>query len=124
YVEYCEEKGLIYENTRKCVLGEYKPYYYAGEKDSGGGGQDTLEDYIWHIALALEGMTAKWAEEKNDILEIVKTSDADTNVIDEGFDVDDPNQFTRSWFSWANSMFSEFILTECGMYVEGSPLKK
>lgn len=124
YLGYCDEKDPIYENTRKFVLSESNPYYYAGEKASGVGSPHTPENYIWHIALAIEGMTAKSAEEKKHILEIFKTTDANTNVMHEGFDVDDPNQFTRAWFSWANSMFSEFILTECGMYVEGSPLKK
>jgi len=27
----------------------------------------------------------------------------------EGFDADDPNNYTRPWFAWANSLFSELI---------------
>src|SRR5699024_12532584 len=97
---------------------------YVDEKARRVGSPHILENYMWHIAMAIEGMTEKSAEEKKHILEIFKTTHANTNVMHEGFDVDDPNQFTRAWFSCANSMFSEFILTECGMYVEGSPLKK
>ena len=28
----------------------------------------------------------------------------------EGFDLDDPSQFTREWFAWANSLFAEFVM--------------
>lgn len=123
YLGYCGKEDPIYENTRRFVLSKSNPYFYTGEKASGVGSPHTPENYIWHIALAIEGMTATSAEEKERILEIFKTTDAETNVMHEGFDVDDPSQFTRAWFSWANSMFSEFVLTQCGMYVEGSPLK-
>ncbi|MBT7599126.1 MAG: glycoside hydrolase family 125 protein, partial [Gemmatimonadetes bacterium] len=29
----------------------------------------------------------------------------------EGFHPDDPTTFTREWFAWANSIFSEFVMT-------------
>ena len=34
----------------------------------------------------------------------------------ESFDPNDPSQFTRSWFAWANSMFGELVYR---MYEEG-----
>ncbi|MDQ0890648.1 meiotically up-regulated gene 157 (Mug157) protein [Paenibacillus sp. V4I9] len=36
----------------------------------------------------------------------------------EGFHVDDPSQYTRQWFSWANSMFSELVLDVCGLSIK------
>jgi len=40
----------------------------------------------------------------------------------EGFNVDNPFEFTRPWFSWSNSMFAEFLLSLNGLAVNGSPL--
>ena len=32
----------------------------------------------------------------------------------EGIDVNDPSNFTRPWFSWANAIFTELVLDYCG----------
>ena len=35
---------------------------------------------------------------------------AGTHLMHEGFDPNDPSQFTREWFAWANSLFAYFII--------------
>ncbi|WP_217586515.1 glycoside hydrolase family 125 protein [Lentibacillus saliphilus] len=124
YLGYCDVNDPVYQNTRRFVLSEANPYYYKGKVAAGVGSPHTPEHYIWHIALAIQGMTATTEAEKADILETFKATDADTNFMHEGFHVDDPAQFTRPWFSWANSMFSEFVLSQCGLQVKASPLSK
>lgn len=36
----------------------------------------------------------------------------------EGFDVNDPNAYTREWFSWANMMFCELVMDYFDIRVE------
>ncbi|ASN07283.1 metal-independent alpha-mannosidase [Virgibacillus necropolis] len=124
YMGYCSIDDPIYQNTRKFILSEENPYYYHGKVAKGIGSPHTPKNYIWHIALAIQGMTASTSAEKEEILDLFKTTDANTNCMHEGFHVDDPGKFTRPWFSWANSMFSEFILSQCNRVVKGSPLAK
>jgi len=124
YLGYCSINDPIYQNTRNFILSEENPYYYEGKVAKGIGSPHTPPHYIWHIALAIQGMTAVTNEEKDEILELFKTTDANTNFMHEGFHVDNPDQFTRPWFSWANSMFSEFLLSRCNRFVKGSPLAK
>ncbi|WP_182200303.1 glycoside hydrolase family 125 protein [Paraliobacillus salinarum] len=124
YLGYCDADDPIYLNTRKFILSDSNPYYYSGEVASGVGSPHTPEDFIWHIALSIQGLTATSSNEKAAILETFKRTDAKTNLMHEGFHVDNPDIFTRSWFAWANSMFSEFVLAQCGQYVKGSPLAK
>ncbi|CQR48482.1 hypothetical protein BN1058_02864 [Paraliobacillus sp. PM-2] len=123
YLGYCSIDDTIYQNTRQFLLSTSNPYFYEGKVARGIGSPHTPKSYIWHIALAIQGMTAKTDEEKQNILNLFKQTDGETNFMHEGFYVDDPKQFTREWFSWANAMFSEFILHLNGINVKGSALE-
>lgn len=118
YLGYEGRDKTVAENTRKLILSEMNPYYYAGEKAKGIGSPHTPVRYIWHISLAMEGLTAKTREEKKEILEILKSTDGGKGLMHEGFHVDDPTSYTREWFSWANAMFSELVLDYCGYRVK------
>ena len=37
------------------------------------------------------------------------TYDADTGYLHEGFNADNPYEYTREWFTWPNSLFAEFV---------------
>lgn len=124
YLGYCDFNDRIYQNTRHFLLSRDNPYYYEGKAASGIGSPHTPDHYIWHIALAIQGMTAQEESEKQRILSVFKETDGDTGYMHEGFNSDDPKEYTREWFSWANSMFSEFVLSLCGYTVKGSPLNQ
>ncbi|WP_413376545.1 glycoside hydrolase family 125 protein [Alkalihalobacillus sp. 1P02AB] len=124
YLGYTDRTDLTYQNTRNFILSRHNPYYYEGTEAEGIGSPHTPDHYIWPIALAIQGMTSTSQTEKKRILELFKKTHGATYYMHEGFDADRPHEFTRSWFAWANSMFSEFILSEIGIYVPGSPLKK
>ena len=38
------------------------------------------------------------------------TTDANTGMIHESFDVNDANHYTRPWFAWQNTLFGELVL--------------
>lgn len=106
-----EEWKEVYSNTRKFLLSKDNPYYYEGAFAKGIGSPHTPEHYIWHIALCVQGMTSQDPKEKQEILDMLKTTTAGTSLMHEGFDVDNPDNFTRDWFAWANSMFCLFVNT-------------
>lgn len=118
YIGYRDENNEIYKNTRNMILSESNPYYYKGEKAKGIGSPHTPVNYIWHISLAMQGLTTSNFEYKKEILETMKATDGGTNLMHEGFNVDNPAEFTREWFSWANAMFCELLLDYCGYRVK------
>ena len=111
YLGYVSADDEIYRNTRRFILSESNPYYYEGTAAKGIGSPHTPERYIWHISLSMQGLTSTDKAEKEYLLDIFEKSTAGTGYMHEGFDVDNPDKFTRSWFAWANSIFSEFILS-------------
>ena len=54
-------------------------------------------------------MTAEDPEEIVELIHTLEQLDAGTFLMHEGVNVNDANDFTRPWFAWANSIFSEFV---------------
>lgn len=120
-MEYLGYKGKNKEtadNTRRFILSEANPYYYTGTKAAGIGSRHTPVKYIWHIALAMEGLTAGSKEKKLEILHMLAETDGGTGLMHEGFLADDDMSYTREWFSWANAVFSELVLDYCGYHIK------
>ena len=110
YLGYCSADDPVYRNTRRYVLSRANPFYYEGTAASGVGSPHTPPRYIWPIALCMQGLTSRDPAERAALVDTLERTDAGTGYMHEGFHVDDPAQFTRPWFAWANSLFSEFVL--------------
>lgn len=110
YLGYCDPEDEVYQNTRRYVLSEENPFYFEGSFAKGVGSPHTPPEYIWHIALSMQGLTSTSREERLQLLDMLENSDAGTGFMHEGFHKDDPSKFTRPWFAWSNSLFSEFVM--------------
>ena len=109
YLSAVKADDEIYQNTRRLVLSRENPYYYEGTRAKGIGSPHTPVDYIWPIALCMQGLTSRDGEEIRGLLSTLESIDAGTGLMHEGVHKDDPQQYTRAWFAWANSLFSEFV---------------
>ena len=109
YLEACDASDPIYRNTRAFVLSTSNPYYYEGSLARGIGSPHTPEGYIWHISLCVQAMTSTDDREIAELVKMLLTTHGGTGFMHEGFDPNAPENFTRDWFAWANSMFGELI---------------
>jgi len=100
----------IYRNTRRFVLSDTNPYYFRGKAAAGIGGPHTGLDMIWPLGLIMRALTSRDEEEIRLCLQILKGTHAGTGFMHESFHKDDPANFTRKWFAWANTLFGELIL--------------
>lgn len=98
----------VYKNTRRMILSDANPYYYEGAAVRGIGSPHTPEHYVWPISLCIQGLTSDDPDEIRFLIDRLSAIDAGTGLMHEGVHADDPNRFTREWFAWANSIFSEF----------------
>lgn len=112
YLGYRPADDPIYQNTRRFVLSEDNPYYYSGTVAKGIGSPHTPPRYIWHIGLCMQILTGTDPEEKRACFETIARTHAGTNFMHEGFDVDNPANFTREWFAWANTLFAQTLESE------------
>jgi uncharacterized protein len=109
-----------YLATRRLILSPENPYYYAGEAARGIGSPHTYPEYVWPIAIAVQGLTATEDEEKLRMLRMLAATTGGTDRMHESFDVDDPTRFTRSWFSWADAMLCELVLDVAGRRLDAA----
>ena len=109
YIGYADIEDETYQNTRKFLLSAENPFYFEGKYAKGIGSRHTPKNYIWHMALAMQGLTSDSDEEKREIIDMIVNTDADTGYLHEGFNADNPYEYTREWFTWPNSLFAELV---------------
>ncbi len=107
YLGCVEAQDPVYQNTRRMLLSPANPYYFSGSCARGIGSAHTPPDYIWPISLCIQGLTSADAGEIREVVRMLENMDAGTLLMHEGVHKDDPAVFTRPWFAWANSIFSE-----------------
>lgn len=109
YIGYADKDDEIYQNTRKFLLSKDDKFYFEGKAAKGIGSRHTPKNYVWHMSLVMQGITAISNDEKIEMLKMISDTDAGTGYLHESFNADDPTQYTREWFTWPNSLFAEFI---------------
>ncbi|KAM7193545.1 Protein of unknown function (DUF1237) domain containing protein [Rhypophila sp. PSN 637] len=112
----------IYQNTRKFVLSMANPYYSQGPALSAVGGPHLGPGKGWPMAAIVAALTAyndelsgfkdAAAREEAVALQLgqVLNSTGGTGVIHESVNAWNANDWTRSWFGWANGIFGELIM--------------
>ena len=109
YLGYRPADDPIYRNTRAFILSRDNPYYFVGDYASGIGSPHTPPGYVWHIGLIMQGLTSTDPAEQERIITQLLATHADTGYMHESFDPNDPDQYTRPWFAWANSLCGQLI---------------
>lgn len=112
YIGYASADNEIYINTRRFLLNGDNPFYYSGKYAKGIGSPHTPHNYVWHMALVMQGLTSTDVSEKRELLEMITITDAGKRHLHEGFNVDNPYEYTREWFTWPEALFAEFV-EEC-----------
>ncbi|MBR4767064.1 MAG: glycoside hydrolase family 125 protein [Clostridia bacterium] len=110
YLGWCSKNDKIYQNTRKYILSKNNPYFFEGKYAEGIGSPHTPDNYIWHISLIIEALTTDDKNEQMRIFNTLRKTTAGTGFMHEGFNCDNPDEYTRSWFAWANTLFAIFII--------------
>lgn len=110
YLGYCSADDPMYVRTRQFVLSDDNPYYYNGKLARGIGSPHTPAGYVWHIGLIMQGLTSVERSEQDELIKQLLATTAGTGFMHESFHPDQPEQYTREWFGWANSLFGQFIL--------------
>ena len=100
----------VYRNTRRFVLSDSNPYFFKGIVGEGIGGPHIGYDMIWPMSIMMRAFTSTDDNEIRDCIVMLMNTDAGTGFMHESFHKDNPENFTRAWFAWQNTLFGELIL--------------
>ncbi len=110
YIGYLKNTDEIYKNTRKFILSNSNPWFFDGAAAKGIGSPHTGTGKIWHISLIMQALTSDDSAEIKNCIDMITSTHAGTYLMHESFDKNCPEEFTRPWFSWANSLFAELMI--------------
>ncbi len=109
YLGGVKASDTVYQATRKYVLSEDNPFFFKGSKLAGIGGPHIGIDMVWPMSIVMRGITSTSDAEISQCLQYLQHSHAGTGFMHESAHKNDPANFTRKWFAWANTIFGEFI---------------
>lgn len=110
YLGYLNNKDKIYQNTRNFVWSADNPYFYKGNTTEGIGGPHVGPDMIWPMSIIMKALTSNDSKEIANCLQLLKNTHAGTGFMHESFNKNNPANYTRSWFAWANTLFGELLI--------------
>jgi meiotically up-regulated gene 157 (Mug157) protein len=99
----------LYARTRSFVWSKQNPWFFQGSAGEGIGGPHIGRDSIWPMSQIIYALTSDSRVEKTRMIQMLKASSAGTGFMHESYNKNDPKNFTRSWFAWANTLFGELI---------------
>jgi uncharacterized protein len=102
--------AALYARTRAFVWSERNPWFFRGSAGEGIGGPHEGAGMIWPMSQIVFALTSTSISEIRDALRMLKIGSADSGFIHESYFKDDPGNFTRAWFAWANTLFGELIV--------------
>jgi meiotically up-regulated gene 157 (Mug157) protein len=110
YLGIHKPQDAIYKQTRKYLVSDSNPWYLRGKAAEGSGSPHTGKSNIWPMGIILRGLTSHDEQEVLSCLHMLKATHAETGFMHESFNRDNPADFSRKWFAWANTLFGELIL--------------
>lgn len=102
--------GSVIQRTRAFALSADNPYFFKGKVAEGIGGPHVGLGFIWPMAIMMRALTSNDDAEIVTALRTLRDTTAGTHYMHESFQMDNPANYTRPWFAWANTLFGELIL--------------
>jgi len=109
YLGAVAANNVIYQNTRKYIWSLDNPFFFKGKVAEGIGGPHIGLDMVWPMSITMKALTSNNDIEIKNCIQMLQKTHGGTGFMHESFHKDDPKNFTRKWFAWANTLFGELL---------------
>lgn len=116
YIGWCANDDPVYLNTRSFTLSTDDPYYYSGKYATGLGSPHTPKGWVWPLGIMGAAMTAQTRADVERGIDMLDASDTLNGLMHESVNPNNPNQFTRPEFGWANAFWADLLFRSVAAY--------
>ncbi|HTU81538.1 MAG TPA: glycoside hydrolase family 125 protein [Candidatus Acidoferrales bacterium] len=113
---WCADDDPVYRNTRRFTLSFANPYYYTGKYATGLGSPHTPKGWVWPLGIIGAAFSATKPEEIEKAIAMLDASDTLNGLMHESVNPNDPSQFTRPEFGWANAFWADLLFRSVAGY--------
>ena len=116
YIGWCATDDPVYLTTRRFTLSSANPYYYSGKYATGLGSPHTPKGWVWPIGMIGAALSTRRREEIAQAIDMLDRSDTLDGLMHESVNPNDPSQFTRPQFGWANAFWGDLLFRTVAGY--------
>jgi uncharacterized protein len=113
---WCGTSDPVYLDTRRFTLSFDDPYYYTGTYATGLGSPHTPKGWVWPLGIIGAALTTTTRQDIVNAIEMLDRSDTLNGLMHESVDPNDPQQFTRPEFGWANAFWADLLFRAVAGY--------
>ena len=113
---WCASNDPVYLATRRFTLSADDPYYYTGRFATGLGSPHTPKGWVWPLGIIGAALTATQRQDVINAIDMLDRSDTLNGLMHESVNPNDPQQFTRPEFGWANAFWADLLFRTVAGY--------
>jgi len=113
---WCGSADPVYLDTRRFTLSFDDPYYFTGTYATGLGSPHTPKGWVWPLGIIGAALTTTKREEVESAIDMLDRSDTLNGLMHESVNPNDPQQFTRPEFGWANAFWADLLFRTVAGY--------
>jgi uncharacterized protein len=113
---WCSSSDPVYLDTRRFTLSFDDPYYYTGKYATGLGSPHTPKGWVWPLGIVGAALSTTHRREIVNAIGMLDRSDTLNGLMHESVNPNDPQQFTRPEFGWANAFWADLLFRTVAGY--------
>jgi uncharacterized protein len=113
---WCANNDPVYLDTRRFTLSSANPYYYSGKYAAGLGSPHTPKGWVWPLGIIGAALTTTQRSDVVTAIDMLDQSDTIDGLMHESVNPNDPQQFTRPEFGWANAFWADLLFRTVAGY--------
>ncbi len=116
YYGWCSTNDATYLDTRRFTLSPDDPYYFSGKFATGLGSPHTPKGWVWPLGIIGAALSTTKREDILNAIDMLDRSDTIDGLMHESVNPNDPQQFTRPEFGWANAFWADLLFRTIAGY--------